>query len=251
MSIPGTKTIAWFSCGAASAVMANCVVKNPLRGPVEIVYCNTLNSEHPDNQRFLNDCEKWFGQRVNIISSDDFESVDDVFEKTRYMSGVFGARCTTEMKKMPRLKFAQPWDLHLFGFTRDEKGRIRDFEKRNPDMRLNWPLRDLGFSKKDCFEILGDAGIRLPEMYLMGYRNNNCLGCVKSSSPGYWSKIRKDFPEVFQRRCEQSRKIGVRLIEIRHHERIFLDELPLLNPDGKEWPYKGENISCGPECASK
>jgi len=37
--------------------------------------------------------------------------------------------------------------------------------------------------------------------------------------------IRRDFPEVFQRRCEQSRELNVRLTRL-HGERIFLDELP-------------------------
>jgi len=238
------KTIAWFSCGASSAVAAKRTLENPPDGrKVEIVYCNTLATEHPDNKRFLSQCTIWFGQSIRIISSEDFQTVDEVFEKTGYMSGVKGARCTTEMKKIPRLKFASPDDIHVFGFTSNEPKRIREFESRNPDMRLRWVLRDLGITKADCLAELMTVPIRLPTMYLLGYRNNNCLGCVKSSSPGYWSKIRKDFPDVFKRRCEQSRKLGVRLVEIHHHERIFLDELP-----DREFPYKGENISCGPEC---
>jgi hypothetical protein len=245
-----SKIIVWFSCGGASAVGAKKTIENPPDSlPVEVVYCNTLATEHPDNKRFLSECTIWFGQPIRVISSEDFQTVDEVFEKTRYMSGVKGARCTTEMKKIPRLKFAAPDDIHVFGFTSNEGKRIREFEARNPDMRLRWVLRDLGISKADCFRIIMAAGIALPKMYRLGYRNNNCLGCVKSSSPGYWSKIRKDFPDVFKRRCEQSRRLSVRLVEIHHHERIFLDELPLLNPKtGKEWPYKGENISCGPEC---
>ena len=238
------KVIAWFSCGASSAVAAKRAVEHPPDGrTVEIVYCNTLSTEHPDNKRFLSQCTIWFQQPIRVISSEDFQTVDEVFEKTGYMSGVKGARCTTEMKKIPRLKFASPDDIHVFGFTSNEGKRIREFESRNPDMRLRWMLRDLGITKADCLQELMVVPIRLPTMYLLGYRNNNCLGCVKSSSPGYWSKIRKDFPDVFKRRCEQSRKLGVRLVEIHHHERIFLDELP-----DQEFPYKGENISCGPEC---
>ncbi len=37
-------------------------------------------------------------------------------------------------------------------------------------------------------------------MYDLGYPNNNCIGCVKGGM-GYWNKIRKDFPEVFQKRA--------------------------------------------------
>ena len=55
--------------------------------------------------------------------------------------------------------------------------------------------------------------------------------------------IRRDFPEVFQRRCEQSRELNVRLTRFKG-ERIFLDELP------EDYMAGGlENISCGPDCS--
>lgn len=56
-------------------------------------------------------------------------------------------------------------------------------------------------------------------MYDLGYRNNNCIGCVKGEM-GYWNKIRMDFPEVFDRMEKLEREIG--------HSYIkggFLDEL--------------------------
>lgn len=56
-------------------------------------------------------------------------------------------------------------------------------------------------------------------MYDMGYRNNNCIGCVKGGM-GYWNKIRRDFPEVFARRARQEREIGHTCIN-----GIYLDEL--------------------------
>lgn len=161
------------------------------------------------------------------------------------MSGVRGARCTTELKKIPRLQFAQPDDTHVFGFTANEGRRIIKFERRNPELKLRWPLYDHDITKVDCYSTLTAAGLRLPAMYLLGYNNNNCPGCVKASSPWYWDKIRADFPDVFKRRCEQSRRLGVRLVEIKHHVRIFLDELP---PGPFKAPRKPENLSCGPEC---
>jgi len=47
------RVIVWFSCGAASAVAARLAVqKYELRS--QIVYCDTLDSEDPDNARFAN-----------------------------------------------------------------------------------------------------------------------------------------------------------------------------------------------------
>lgn len=240
------RMLCWFSCGAASAVAAKKAISYYEESHEIIVcYCNTLSSEHPDNKRFLQQASVWLGREIMVLSSTDYTSVDDVIERTRYMSGVRGARCTTELKKVPRLQFAQPDDIHIFGFTVNEGKRIREFEQRNPDMRLKWVLRDLGISKVDCYNILTGAGLRLPAMYLLGFDNNNCPGCVKASSPWYWDMIRQHFPEVFNRRCAQSRALGVRLVEIKHHVRIFLDELPK-GPFKK--PRRKENLSCGPEC---
>lgn len=189
------------------------------------------------------------------------QTIDEVFEKTRYMSGVHGARCTTELKKIPRLKFAQPDDIHVFGLTSGETKRKREFEDRNPDMLLRWILIEKRISRAECFRRTKLAGIEDPMMYRLGFDNNNCPGCVKASSPWYWDMVRVHFPEVFKRRCQQSREIGCRLVEVTIElrlklkllnlshlikgKRIFLDELP---PGPYKKRKKKENMSYGPEC---
>lgn len=234
------RTIVWFSCGIASACAAKKAVE--LLERVEVVNCNMEKDEHPDSLRFRADVEHWIGQKILVIKSNIFERVDDVFAATRYMSGVEGARCTTEMKKIPRLHFSDPWDINVFGFTADETGRIADFEINNPDLYLNWVLRDAGLKKSDCFEMVKAAGIEIPMMYKLGFKNNNCEGCVKATSPSYWNKTRKLFPEVFAQRATRSREIGCKLVRL-HGERIFLDELPANSREEVE-----EDLSCGPQC---
>lgn len=247
--IPGNREmrmLCWFSCGAASAVATKRAIEHfGSTHEVVPVCCDTRPSENSDNYRFSSACEEWFGRPIVFISNDQYSTVDEVFEKTGYMSGIKGARCTVDLKKKPRFKFARPDDHHVFGFTADEGKRIREFSERNPELFLNWILRDLGVTKQDCYHVLQDVGIKLPVMYQLGFDNNNCPGCVKASSPWYWDMVRTHFPEVFLRRCEQSRKIGVRLVEIKHHVRIFLDELP---PGPFKKRGKKENLSCGPEC---
>lgn len=236
------RRIVWFSCGAASAVTAKLTVhKYP---GTEVVYCDTSDEEHPDNLRFRRDVEKWIEQPVTVIKSKEYTSISDVFRKRRYMSGISGAICTAQMKKVPRFEFQRPDDIHLFGFTADEPKRIRDFQANNFELLLEWPLRDMGITKDEVYEWITAAGIELPVMYKLGYRNNNCIGCVKATSPGYWAKIRKDFPKWFNLRAKQSREIGCRLVRLKG-KRIFLDELP--EGDFK-FKYRKENLSCGPEC---
>lgn len=240
-----SRTVVWFSCGAASACAAALAVAHCKEHgrEVHVVYCDTLAEEHPDNMRFLQDVERWIGQPIEIIRSAKYASISDVFEQTRYMSGIKGARCTVEMKKIPRFAYQQPDDMHVFGLTADEGKRIANFEGNNPDLNLYWVLREWGLTKADCYTMLENAGIELPVMYSLGFKNNNCIGCVKATSAKYWANVRRHFPIIFALRAEQSRRLKVRLVRYKG-VRMFLDELPLniedLTPE--------EDIECGPIC---
>lgn len=233
-----SRTVVWFSCGAASACAAKLAPAD-----AHVVYCDTLAGEHPGNVDFLHAVEAWIGRPIEIIGSKRFLSIDDVFERTRYMAGIKGARCTVEMKKVPRFAYQRPDDVHVFGLTADEGKRIAVFEKNNPELDLRWILRDSGVTKEDCYALVKGAGIPLPPMYGLGFKNNNCLGCVKATSAKYWDNTRHLFPEVFARRAAQSRELGVRLARYKG-VRVFLDELPEVNED----KTPEEDIECGPVC---
>lgn len=236
------RRVVWYSCGAASAVAAKLIIDRYGSEEVDVVHCNTMRNEHPDNERFTVDVEKWIGKRVSVIESTKFSTVEDVFSSRRYMSGRKGAPCTVELKKKPRFAYQHPDDIHIFGFTVDEKKRALRFAEDNHELNLEWPLIDAGVPKSRCLEMIAEAGIDIPAMYRLGYSNNNCLGCVKATSPHYWNAIRRDFPEVFERRAVQSRGIGCRLARLKG-KRIFLDELPASATEVVE-----EDLSCGPQC---
>ena len=67
--------IAWFSCGVTSAVA--CKIALSLYNDVHIYYIET-GSGHPDNHRFIIDCEKWYGQSIHTIRSDMYLNEEDV-----------------------------------------------------------------------------------------------------------------------------------------------------------------------------
>lgn len=239
------RRLVWFSCGAASAVAARLATQQYTN--VEVLYCNTLATEHPDNARFLNDVQQWIGTDIKLLSSTKYRTVDEVFMAVRYMAGIKGARCTVEMKKTPREAYQQETDIHIFGYTADEQKRIDKFENNNPSLFVEWILKDNNINKDRCFEILKEARIQLPAMYGLGFAHNNCIGCVKASSPSYWKMVRDNFPDVFNRRAKQSRLIGARLTRIKDEngkwKHCFLDELPFV-----EFEYEIEDIECGPVC---
>lgn len=236
------RVLVWYSDGAASAVAAKHAVEK-YGDRCEVVKCDTTDDEHPDNLRFRADVERWIGRTVTLIRSEKFAGIDEVFEQTRYMAGIAGARCTTELKKQVRIEYQRPDDIHIFGYTADEWKRARDFTANNPELACDWILIDGFIRKQDCHRILREAGIAQPDMYALGFEHNNCLGCVKATSPAYWARTRHHFPEAFERRARQSRDIGARLVRI-DNERVFLDELPA------DFPMDGADgdIECGPFC---
>ena len=239
------RTLIWFSCGAASAVAAKlAVAKYP---DAEVLYCDTLAYEHPDNARFMADVGRWVGKEVTLLKSEKYKDIFDVFDKTGWLIGTGGARCTTELKKNVRKAYERPTDLHIFGMTADEHERIDRFEDQNSDTKVEWVLADAGITKSDCYKMLQQAGIELPEMYKLGYNNNNCIGCVKGQS-GYWNKIRIDFPESFDRMAKQERKMNVAINKSYagdgKRKRVFLDELDPKAGRGVPLP----DIECGAIC---
>lgn len=225
----------WFSCGAASAVAAKKTIEKYGDTHNVIIVNNPVVNEHEDNVRFLADCEEWFGQKVVFAINSNYPSCDirDVFDKRKYISGVAGAPCTTQLKKEARYEFERnnKIDWHVLGFTADEKNRSDKFIKFERE-NLIPVLIDENITKGDCFDILYAEGIKLPMIYQLGFPNANCIGCVKSQSPTYWNLVREKFPEVFADRAEQSRRIGAKLVR-RKGERIFLDELLPTDKGGK------------------
>lgn len=225
---PGSVIVDWVSCGTASAVGAKLsLAKWP--AATHLIARIQIDNEHPDNDRFAADLERWLGQPLITLRSDRYKDCWEVWEKRRFLSGVKGALCTTEMKRMVRHVFEQEHrpDFQMFGYAIDETSdRAAEFRAQNPDVRLLTPLIDAGLAKSDCHAMIERAGIELPAMYRLGYRNNNCIGCVKGGV-GYWNKIRVDFPEVFARMGRVERMIGRTVCKMPSGDRarVYLDEL--------------------------
>lgn len=225
--------ILWFSCGAASAVA--CRIALEKYPDARIIYQH-IGSAHPDNARFLADCEKWYGRKIEVIQSDFYSDHFHVIKATRFINGPKGARCTTELKKKLRKYFElqnPKITAQVFGFTAEETKRAN-----KPEMKgFSFPLIEKGIYKKECYQILNAKNIELPAMYRLGFNNNNCIGCVKGGM-GYWNKIRVNFPDSFEKMARLER-------EIRHSclKECFLDELD---------PNRGEHdepeISCDLFC---
>jgi len=222
------RRVRWFSCGAASAVATALDLKAHPGGV--IAYCET-GSEHPDNERFLRDCQRWWNAWVIRLKSDEYADTWDVWERRRFIAGHDGAPCTGILKVSPRHEFQRVDDIHVFGYTCDASEQIRAKRLAETFFELTvcTPLIGAGLDKAACLSIVKSAGIELPIMYKLGFSNNNCIPCGKATSPNYWAAIRLHFPHEFNRMATLCRKLNARLTRI-NNVRMFIDEIP---PD---WP---------------
>lgn len=220
--------IAWWSAGITSAVA--CKIALELYQDVEIFYIG-IDSAHPDNKRFMTDCEKWYGKKIHTISSKEYKDQFDVIKKTGAVNTPNGAPCTGKLKKDVRFQLEQKYERNLFNdieilnqvwgfeYNKKEVNRAIRHGQQYPNTKPLFPLIEKGLDKNQCAGMLLSAGIALPEMYLLGYSNNNCIGCVKGGK-GYWNKIRVDFPSVFELMAKTERAVGYSCIN-----GTFLDEL--------------------------
>lgn len=222
-----SRIVSWFSCGNNSAVASKMAIEAYPNDEVVIARC-IVDNEHSDNERFHDDCERWFNRPIKRLKSTDYADCWDVWEKRKYISGIHGAPCTIEMKKAVRWAFEHEWnpDYQVFGFSSDETKRVDRFREQNPEVNLLVPLVDNGITKPMCADLVSGAGIETPAMYLLGFSNNNCIGCAKATSIVYWARTRHFFPDQFVRMSELSRRLGCRLTRLKG-VRIFLDEIPL------------------------
>lgn len=232
------RRVRWFSDGAASAVATKLDIQEHGVEAGPVVICDT-GAEDEDNYRFRAECEEWFGCAITVIKSEEYESVFDVWEKRRYMSGHAGAPCSGAMKFVPRLNFEQYGDINVFGYTADKED-VKRADRLAGDFRpgcFATPLIERGINKANCLALLEGAGIKQPRTYAMGFPNANCLqfGCVKAQSPRYWALFREKFPDRFERTAALARELGVQLAVMREEKgengkriviRDFIDNIP-------------------------
>lgn len=242
------RIVCQFSCGAASAVATKLIISE-FGGSREIVILNAfIEEEHPDNRRFLADCEAWFGMAITVVRDEKYgASTLGVFRKKRFMGGaMYGAPCSRALKKEVLDAWRRPDDVMVLGYTFEEANRFDKFQDANNDMNVIAPLIERGLGKADCLAMIERAGLVLPMMYRLGYQNANCIGCVKGGE-GYWNKIRRDFPAEFEELAKVQEDIGPGAYLFRDRKtgvRYSLRELPPTKGRYQDEP----SIECGLLC---
>lgn len=196
--------VCWWSGGITSAVA--CKIGIDLYGSDNciIVFMDTFN-ESGDTYRFKDDCEKWYGKKIDAVSAipTKYKSIQDVWRKYKSLNVAGGAICSSRLKMQVRVEWEKRNEFRhqVFGyeFTSREMNRALALKLNYPKSKPVFPLLMYGLSKKECGDIIADAGIKLPDPYLDGFHNNNCAqtGCVQGGI-GYWQKMKREFPDKFE-----------------------------------------------------
>jgi hypothetical protein len=219
------RVVSWFSCGWASAYATLLAYEKYKEEDVEFeaVYCRVAE-ESEDNLKFLEEFSSKTGIPVKVIGDEVMDySIYNVFRNRKFIKGIMGAPCTLVLKKEQRRKYQRPTDIQILGYTSDEADRVDRFIDANNDIDVDFILVTNNISKQDCMRWGISMGFKVPEMYMLGYANNNCIGCVKGGM-GYWNAIRKDFPDAFNRMAKLEREIGHAINKDKNGP-VYLDEL--------------------------
>ncbi|PCH94698.1 MAG: hypothetical protein COB83_10805 [Gammaproteobacteria bacterium] len=170
------RVVCWFSCGAASSIATKIAIEENRLNQKELViaYCK-VQEEHDDNERFLKECEAWFGQKIIVLQNDHYKgSIFQVFEK-KYENTIW-IPCTRALKKQVRQRFQRVDDTHIFGYTIEEENRLNNFIDTNNEIEVYSPLINNKITKENCLAMIKNGGIELPVLYKQGYPHNNCVG---------------------------------------------------------------------------
>lgn len=236
---PEARIVCHFSCGAASAVATKLTLK--AFAPENIVIFNAfIVEEDSDNRRFLADCEKWFGHPVTVLRDEEYgASVREVWRRVRFIKSRLGAPCSVKLKRDVIEAECLPGDRQVYGFTWDERNKIR--VKRFLALGGLCPLIERGITHDNCLAIVQDAGILLPLRYRQGWNNANCKGCCKGGE-GYWNKTRREDPETFAEVSAIEESLGPGAYLFRNRETGERFPLRILLPDA------GRHDEPSPEC---
>lgn len=234
--------LGWWSAGVTSAVAIKFALEDGLN--VMPIYFET-GSSHQDNARFKRECEKWYGRPIMVARNSKYSSVLDLIKKRRYLNGPAGALCTSELKKEVRFAIEKciPYEGQIFGFEShpNEIKRAERFKEQYPAAKALFPLIEREITKANALHYLKMAGIDAPMMYRLGFRNNNCIMCVKGGM-GYFNKMREHFPKAFAEMAAAEREVGHSCIK-----GVYLDELA---PGRGNYPKEIEP-ECGIYCPTE
>jgi len=195
------KIICWWSGGITSAVACKLAIDSFGVENCRVIMLDTGN-EHPDTYRFKKDCEIWYKTNIELLKSTKYENIQETWYRHLSLNTAKGAICSYMLKRRVREEWEKTntFSHQVFGFEYDRKElkRAKALKYNHSHTKPIFPLIKARKNKQDCINYVLSEGLVIPKAYSLGFNNNNCLGtgCVQGGI-GYWKKIQKEMPTVF------------------------------------------------------
>ena len=147
--------IAWWSAGVTSAVATKLAIDEYGLDNVTPIYF-AIDSVHPDNDRFISECEDWYGKSIVVERAPPkYKDQFDVIQKDKYVNGPGGAGCTLILKTGVRQRREKEldYDGQVFGFefSKKEINRAIRVSEQYPDALPLFPLIKNKMDKRASF----------------------------------------------------------------------------------------------------
>lgn len=188
------------SGGCASAVCWHRCIELYGRDRVFPVFADT-RSEDADLYRFLDDCEKVFGQ--TLVRLDQGKDIWDVFDEKgimRIAKSGNACKASVELKQKPLNDYfaAKGFDGQAIGIQFDEPERIEAFRRRKDGTALFPLVAKPHFSECAIHDQVKRIGLTVPYLYTQDFMHNNCGGGCILAGLAQWNAVRVSFPERFE-----------------------------------------------------
>ncbi|MGQ7280413.1 phosphoadenosine phosphosulfate reductase domain-containing protein [Brevibacillus thermoruber] len=208
--------VSMFSGGASSAFVAYHMVQTFGKENCILFFTNTL-WEHEDNYRFMHEVADYIG--LEITYRTDGRTPEEVFYDYRYMGNSRLAKCSEELKVRQTVLFIEELrsdhglePILYFGIGRHEQHRaenLKQFYEHYPlePVETRFPLITTFKEEVNVKQIIEEEwGIRLPEMYKLGFAHANCGGrCVRGGFRHY-AQLYKIWPDVYYEQEEMEER---------------------------------------------
>jgi len=200
-----SRIIVTLSGGKSSAWCAYWALKNFDREKV-ILYFNDTKWEHPDLYRFLNDLSDFL--QHPIIEDSDGRSPEQLFYDHRALANNRMPFCSRVLKAERLQKYYRDGDILIFGIGKNEYKRAKRLvsiyqtisAKKNKWCKLMFPLITENVTNDDINKFFKSIKVKLPLLYDLGFRHNNCSGgCVRAGKK-QWKLLYDKLPEVYKER---------------------------------------------------
>ena len=199
------RTVCWFSAGAPSAVAAKLKLAQA-EGEVMIAYTDP-GSEHPDNERFIRDWRTGSARRSSASRPTSTRHLgrvgaDSVPGRPRRGTMHRGAEAQSA-SRLPAARRRAGVRLHLRQRPTGSSGSERATPGQHPH------AADRSRADEGRLPRHGRAGgDRAARHVPTGVRQRQLHRVLQGSGFGYWNRIRRHFPEVFDRMAKLERDIG-------------------------------------------